>query len=119
MPWWYAQRTGVLIDPNGKAIATGYSGRGFGRNNPAMEHKQGEGPIPCATYRIGKPYDSDKVGPYALPLTTTEAIYGRSDFRIHGNNAANDASRGCVIVPLNIRRKIWESGDRVFVVRPG
>lgn len=119
MPWWYTQRTGVLLDPNGKAVATGYSGTGPGRNNPAMEHVERVGPIPCATYRIGKPYDSDKVGPYALPLTTTEPIYGRSDFRIHGNNKENDASLGCIIMPPDIRRKIWASGDRVLVVRPG
>jgi hypothetical protein len=41
---------------------------------------------------------------------------GRSLFRIHGDNAQNDASHGCVILPRNIRELIWNSGDRALTV---
>lgn len=116
--WVFAQGSGDLIDPDAQKVATGYSGTGAGRNNPAMQHVKQTGPIPRGRWRISAPYDSQKVGPYALPLhpeAGTET-FGRGDFRIHGNNAANDASEGCIILPKPIRVKIWQSGDRELLV---
>jgi hypothetical protein len=48
-----------------------------------------------------------------LPGTST---FGRSLFRIHGNNAVNDASHGCVILGPFIRRAIADSDDTDFEV---
>ena len=116
--WVYRQRTGALIDPSGKHVATGYSGKGKHKNSPDSEHLRGEGPIPRATYTIGKPYDSAKVGPFCLPLTTAELIHGRSAFLIHGDTikAPGNASNGCIILPRKVRNAILDSGDRVLKV---
>jgi hypothetical protein len=121
MPWTYIQKTGAFIDPSGKTVHRGYSGKGSGRNNPAMEAVKGTGPIPCGTYIISGHYDSQKVGPFALvlePAPGTNTL-GRGDFRIHGDNKAGDASEGCPIAHRSIRKMIWDSGDRTFVVESG
>jgi hypothetical protein len=31
-------------------------------------------------------------------------MFGRTDFRIHGNNATNDASTGCIVMPKPVHR---------------
>ncbi len=111
--WTYSQTTGELKDARGNVVATGYSGFGEGKNNPKMQKVIGTGPIPIGLWRIGKPYDSDKVGPYALPLTPAAGTntWGRSAFRMHGDNKTHTASHGCLIMPPAVRRKVYESGD--------
>lgn len=110
--WTYAQSNGQLHH-NGRLIATGYSGRGEGRNNPALEHKRAVGPLPRGKWRIvGPPYNSANVGPFALKLEPVgHNAHGRTAFRIHGNNKANDASHGCLVLPRSVREKIWTSED--------
>lgn len=115
--WVYQQSTGIL-KKDGKLVAVGYSGYGHtketGRNNPNMEHVVARGPIPRGRWKItGKPYDSKKVGPFALILEPVgHDAHGRSAFRIHGNNKANNASNGCIILARPIREYIWKTGDR-------
>lgn len=118
MPWIYRQRSGALIEPNGTVIAHGYSGFGEGKNNPEMQYVKSVGPVPVGSYKIGPPYNSPKVGPYALILDSLPGTdtRGRGDFRIHGDNATNTASHGCLIFPRNIREAIWKSKDRTLTV---
>jgi hypothetical protein len=42
--------------------------------------------------------------------------FGRNLFRIHGNNAANDASHGCAIAGPDIRNQINNSSDHILQV---
>lgn len=116
--WVWRQRSGTLIDPSGKVAAKGYSGKGEHKNRPESEHLRGLGPIPRATYTIGAPYDSEKVGAFCLRLTTAELIHGRSAFLIHGDTikAPGNASNGCIILPRKVRNAIWDSGDRKLKV---
>ena len=69
--WTWRQASGQLLR-DGSLVASGYSGFGPGKNNPAYEAVEGEGPIPCGLWAIGAPYDSDQVGPYALPYQTDQ-----------------------------------------------
>lgn len=119
MTWLYSQSTGELRH-DGQLIATGYAGRGKGKNSTAHEAQQRMGPIPRGGWLIGAPYDSAKVGPYALPLVVVAPTetFGRSAFRIHGDSKRfpGTASEGCIIVPLAARVAIVESGDRELVV---
>jgi hypothetical protein len=102
----------------------GYSGAGHtmmeGRNNPSMQNVQNKGPIPCGIYDIGDPHYSATTGPYTMNLDPTPETntYGRSLFRIHGNNERNDASHGCIILPPDARRAVWNSGDHQVTVVP-
>lgn len=116
--WVWDQSAGELRR-NGEVIAKGYSGKGRGRNNPALESVRATGPIPRGKWKIVEKYDSASVGPYALKvfavdgkLDDTHARTGRGAFRIHGDNRTGTASEGCIILPRNIRQMIWESGDR-------
>jgi hypothetical protein len=119
MTWQWDQSAGLLTR-DGKAVSRGYSGRGRGKNNPALQTAVGIGPIPRGAWRITERYDSANVGPYALKLDAcagTDAC-GRSAFRIHGDSirAPGTASHGCIILPRAIREAIWRSGDRNLVV---
>lgn len=118
--WTWDQSAGKLFR-DGALVSTGYSGKGRGKNNPALQGMQGVGPIPRGKWKIVERYDSQRVGPYALKLFAvdgtlddTHAGTGRGAFRIHGDSVARpgDASNGCVILPRAIREKIWTSGDR-------
>jgi hypothetical protein len=128
--WTYSQRTGDLWHhpPDGPLryrtpedwIATGYSGHGEGLNNPAVERVPSVGPIPRGRWTIGAPYDSSSTGPYTLRLTPDSSTdtFGRSAFRIHGDNRLGDrsASHGCIVLPRVVRELIHESCDNELEV---
>jgi hypothetical protein len=118
MTWSYKQSDGALT-LDGILQDEGYSGSGDGRNNPAMQDVVGVGPIPQGQYIIGDAYDDiGGLGPCVMHLDPYPATntFGRSLFRIHGNNAANDASHGCVILGPATRHLIAASDDRTLVV---
>lgn len=118
MPWTYQQATGLMLDPLGQSFARGYSGTGFGRNNPDAQALKGVGPIPVGRYLIAAARLSAELGPIVMdlqPLDGTDTL-GRDLFRIHGNNAANDASHGCIILDRTARGAIAGSTERVLEV---
>lgn len=119
MTWKYSQREGVLIQGE-DIIAHGYAGHGEGKNNPDMQDVAKVGPLPVGLYVIRAPYDSAKVGPYALPLEpdADNEMFDRSAFRIHGDSIQHpgEASLGCIVLPKAVRVAIWESGDHQLQV---
>ncbi|NML30786.1 tlde1 domain-containing protein [Paraburkholderia antibiotica] len=120
MPWVYDQSSGRL-SRGSATYQHGYSGRGTGKNNPAMQGMPSMGPIPRGTYSIGAPFTHPHAGTYAMRLTPGSGTYtyGRSGFMIHGDSIAHpgSASDGCVIERMEIRRQIWSSGDHTLEVR--
>ena len=121
MTWTYAITTGRMTHPDGGNFL-GYSGAGHtlreGRDNPAMQAVVKKGPIPVGVYDIGAPQASPHTGPYTMDLTPRPQTdtHGRDLFRIHGNNAQNDASEGCIILPPDARHAIWANGDHELTV---
>lgn len=113
--WRYDQSSGELTR-NGRFVARGYSGHAAGKNNPDLEAKVATGPIPRGRWKItGPPYNSANVGPYALRLQAVgHTAHGRSAFLMHGDSARapGTASKGCIIMPRNVRELVWNSGDR-------
>lgn len=108
--WSWDQVQGVLY-LDGARMAVGYSGRGAGRNNPALEREKGVGPIPAGSWRIHKPRNSARTGPHVMGLSPVgHDAHGRSAFQIHGDNAAGDASSGCIVLPRAMRERISASG---------
>jgi hypothetical protein len=117
--WIFHQATG-RIEHNGTVVSQGYSGaRTAGIN---LSQAVGFfGPIPRGPYAIGLSF-SNKSPTCVLSLTPMgHAALGRSGFLIHGDNIdpskAGTASDGCIILPLNIRTAIWNSGDRTLFVQ--
>jgi Tlde1 domain len=113
--WTYAQQTGEL-QQDGVHVATGYSGAGDGKNNPAMESVPNVGPIPQGDWTIvGPPVNTAGHGPYVLRLepATDTPTFGRSGFLLHGDSreSPGNASQGCVIMPRPVREQVWKSGD--------
>ena len=123
--WKWDQSSGEL-SRNGVFLSKGYSGKGRGVNNPALQAMVGYGPLPAGPWKIVDLYNSAQVGPYALVLHAVDATpgddrhdpTGRGAFRIHGDNAKGDrsASKGCLILPRPVRERIWKSGDRDLLV---
>jgi hypothetical protein len=119
--WIWEQSSGTLWR-NGVLISRGYSGKERGKNNPSLQGLAGIGPIPRGQWKIVRRYDSPNVGPYTLELRANDKTpnndvhdeTGRSAFRIHGDSIKRPgtASKGCIILPRQIREKIWSSGDR-------
>lgn len=115
--WTYSQKTGDLLH-DGKFRGTGYSGTSIGRNRPSAENIAGVGPIPQGIYKISSSYNDPHLGPCVMQLNPEPGTYtfGRSLFRIHGDNSRNDASHGCIILGPSIRREIAESNDNELTV---
>lgn len=122
--WIWDQSEGTL-SRNGVVVSRGYSGKGRGKNNPALQNVPGIGPCPAGRWRIMNRYNSKSVGPYALTIWAVDKHIddehdetGRSAFRIHGDSirAPGTASRGCIILPRKVREQIWNSGDRELTV---
>lgn len=71
--WTYDQSSGRLYNPEGAWVSSGYSGKGRGKNNPALQHLRGVGPLPRGTYRIGAPRTSQRTGPFVMDLYPIDA----------------------------------------------
>ena len=118
--WIWDQSAGELYKDD-RLFSKGYSGNGRGKNNPSMQQAVGIGPIPRGRWIIKSVGDSPNTGPFTIvlePEKLTE-VFGRSAFRIHGDSIKNPgtASHGCIILPRDIREKIWKSGDRTLEVK--
>lgn len=114
----YEQTTGAFRRDDGSLIAVGYSGaRPQGVNNPAMQAVHNVGPIPQGLYSIGPPFQAVVQGPCTMRLTPVgHDALGRTDFLIHGNNADNNASTGCIVLPPEAREQIAASADKTLLV---
>jgi hypothetical protein len=119
----YEQSTGnFYLVQNGQRtlLEKGYSGTGEGRNNPDKQAEKSVGPIPRGRYGIGKPHDSAKTGKYVMDLTPVgHDAEKRTAFQIHGNNAKNDASHGCIILGKSTREVIGTGGVTTLEVVRG
>jgi Protein of unknown function (DUF2778) len=119
----FEQSTGRWLDPTGKVLGVGYSGKDWGKNQPATQSVQFVGPIPEGLYLIGLPRDTVTHGDFVLPLTPDPAnrMFGRSKFLVHGDSIPNPgtASEGCIILPIIARRQIANSDDNLLQVISG
>ena len=125
----YNQQTGDVYYVDDKTgnrtqVGKGYSGSGPGKNNPYLQDMSGVGPIPRGEYDIGPPVNRPgSTGPFSLPLTPVDSLAkssGRGPFLIHGESkfgSPGNASEGCPILNPTIRRWIWNSGDRKWIVK--
>lgn len=121
--WTFVQKTGQLYAASGELVATGYAGKGEGRNNPALQSVHSVGPLPVGNYHIGHPIVSAHMGTFVLPLTPhpSNQMFKRSGFFIHGDSGQHpgEASDGCVVVPYASRVRISQNNDPWLVVVSG
>ncbi|WP_084026161.1 tlde1 domain-containing protein [Mesorhizobium sp. C399B] len=125
--WIYSQGLGTLYRKRSpidqpSVEGQGYAGFGKGVNNPVTQCLEDFGPIPRGQYTISDPIASPTQ--FSLPLIPAIANDmcnpPRSNFLIHGDRKLprppDTASQGCIILALDVRKKIWESGDRDLTV---
>lgn len=116
--WRYNQRTGQLLDPNGKLHRErGYSGTPRYKNRPEMQDVSFQGPIPRGRYEIG--HDTGSKGPLSLMLTPNgHNALGRDNLLIHGDSKDNPgkASQGCIVLTRQQREQIYRSKYRFLEV---
>lgn len=117
----YDQSSGSMTN-DGRTVGEGYSGRGTSRNRPEAERLRDLGPIPHGRYIIEYIGNYPGRGPVVFRLRPTAETntYGRDGFLIHGDNPANDASQGCIILPRAAREQLIDivnQGDNILIVR--
>jgi hypothetical protein len=118
--WTFHIKTGAILN-NGLKVGTGYSGYSDAANDSARVAEEAIGPIPPGKYKIGPAYQHAKLGPICMnldPLPGTDT-FGRSAFRIHGDNSTpdpHDGSHGCIVTGPAVRRAINNSRDRILEV---
>ena len=120
----YEQSNGSVWLVNGQydlPLAEGYAGRGLHRDRPESQCLKNEGPLPQGVYSMRVLGNPNFAAP-AIKLVAIEGtdLCGRSGFWVHGNNAENDASHGCVVLDRAARRvlaSLIDLGfDRLYVV---
>ncbi len=124
--WTYVQSTGIIRDPGGLVLTTGYSGQPPYANSPADEWRVGLGPIPAGTWDVtALAVTTENHGPYVLFLDPRSDVnlYLRdgTSFRVHGERLAPPpgfASEGCIVAARLAREAIWTSTDHVVKVIP-
>lgn len=116
--WVYVQLTGRLYRPDGTWAGTGYSGKGAGLNNPAMDSVRDVGPLPVGFYEFGE-VNTEK-GPLTIRLNPapTNEMHSRAGFLVHGDNHLmnHTASEGCIIMPNPQRQEIAEAKGQTLKV---
>jgi hypothetical protein len=118
--WRYSIRSRKITE-NGVEAGIGHSGWGEYANDPTKCNVKKLGPLPPGKYRFGPAYKHDHLGPITMnlePLPGTDT-FGRSLFRIHGDNRTPepfDASHGCLIAPRDVRMKMIHARDRILEV---
>ena len=118
--WTFRISTGAVLG-NGQKVGQGYSGYGADANNPKAVAIKMRGPIPPGHYTIGAAYKHPKLGPICMNLEPAfeNEMFGRSLFRIHGDNSTpdpHDGSHGCIVLARHIREAISKSTDRALEV---
>lgn len=109
----YSQISGELRAVDGdnfKVIALGYSGKkGRSRNNPDHQDQKSKGPLPRGKYSIfEQPHARFAKPAFALIPHQGNEMHGRSGMWIHGDNAAGDASTGCIILDRGERIEVQD-----------
>jgi hypothetical protein len=121
--WKYHISSGTLYDPKGIRLPTsGYSGAKDYKNQPIFEACPNQGAIPEGWYEMTKIFN-DKHGTGAASIVLKPVrgtvMFGRTDFRIHGDNHAHNgtASHGCIVFGKpTTRYRIWNSGVHLLEV---
>lgn len=116
----YKITTGEIFRGDGYLMGIGYSGHDKGKNNPDMCNVHDVGPIPLGVFEQGVPRDDEKLGKFVIPLIPKpeDEMHGRSGFYCHGDSIKKPgtASHGCIILPFNIRVKLYASGENIQVI---
>ena len=123
----YSQYDGAFVHVDDRSgartsLGKGYSGAPGAVNKHEWEDQRDVGPIPVGEYKIEPP--NNRKGPLTFPLKPAKGRnpYNRHSFMIHGDEllcpGLQQASTGCIILDIGIRKKIAESDDRNLKVIP-
>jgi hypothetical protein len=122
--WVYKIKQGELRNEATGIVHPGlYSGDPEHKNDPLATNLKAQGPIPVGAYWIGEPRDTEKHGPYFIPLIPVPGseMFGRSAFGFHGDSKEHPgaASNGCVIGPRPVREEVGVHVHDLFIVLSG
>ena len=122
MAWIYNVSLRTFKHNNQYMFSALYAGAPGYKDNPEYECVKGKGPLPRDKYRVvGRPFTHPHAGRYTLRLEPSpdNTMCNRGGFLIHGDKGSDPgkASNGCIVLHLNFRRRIFESGDRELIVQ--
>jgi hypothetical protein len=105
--YWGVFTVATSVPGKSTIVAYGYSGHQDCLNDIHKQNIQGVGPLPAGTYVISRIYDDVERGKHTCELLpqTTNKMFGRSGFLIHGDTMAeaHNASDGCIVTTYAIR----------------
>lgn len=116
MAWKFSIKPGVIYDPKGVKVWTGYAGGNEGKNpdavnNPLMVAIEKVGPLPPGLYTMEEVLAQSKLGPFAIRLVpdAKNVMFGRKGFFVHGDRSDRkfSASEGCIIAARFVRAEMW------------
>lgn len=118
--WQYAIGSHVLTQNSVLITNVVYSGYPPYLDDVSAIHIVGKGPLPPGDYTLLAAFDSDLLGPLAIPLNPepTNLMYNRGGFFAHGDSLLRPGmgSHGCLVMPHEIRVKMSASLDRLLRV---
>ncbi len=120
--WKYEQSTGKLFSPYGDLYGIGYSGRGEGVNDAALEKVHNVGPIPLGKYNIGHPYTHRVHGPLTMDLTPQDGtemfgrLYPLMTSEVVQPPGAEPLTDCHIIIGPLVRQAVASSHDRELLV---
>jgi len=107
----YYISSGKFVFPDGSSMIC-YSGVPEYRNNPSAINIKDKGPIPTGAFYITGVTSSKGPNTIVLQPDGNNDMYGRNDFRIHGDNSSNNASQGCIIMGPSGRQKVVDAYNK-------
>ena len=107
----YYISSGKFVFPDG-STTTCYSGVPEYRNNPSAINIKNKGPIPTGAFYITDVTSSKGPNTIVLQPDGSNDMYGRDNFRIHGDNSSNNASEGCIIMGPSGRQKVVDAYNK-------
>jgi hypothetical protein len=107
----YHISSGLFKASDGWSI-TCYSGASGYRDDPSKISVKDKGPIPTGAFYITGVTSSKGPNTIVLQPDGNNDMYGRTDFRIHGDNSTGTASSGCIIMGPNGRQKIVDAYNK-------
>ena len=107
----YSQKTGIFTNGDSGQSTQSYSGK----KDVTDQTKKNEGPIPIGTYTITNNCEKNKERCNLQPDSSNK-MYDRDSFQIHGDNGRGDqsASKGCIILNTSDRKGL-KKGDKLHV----
>jgi hypothetical protein len=122
MSWTLDKQKKQIFSPAGLLFGTFYSGK-----EGINDEKIADGPLPSGEWEMWTVvFNHPKCGPDCIRIRPAVPAFGDEitkwcrnplSFLIHGDNLTHTANEGCIVTTNADRRSMWDSLDRMIIVK--